>query len=62
MLLADPDARNDVYKQLNQAVYDNPPGIILAIGTSHGFEQRWVKDRNYNGAWGGLFYYGMYKE
>ena len=62
VLLADPDARNDVYKQLNQAVYDNPPGIILAIGTSHGFEQRWVKDRNYNGAWGGLFYYGMYKE
>jgi len=41
--LTDPEARNEVYKQLNQAVYDNPPGIIMAIGTSHGFTPRYVK-------------------
>lgn len=62
VLLTDPDARNEVYKKLNQAVYDNPPGIILSIGTSHGFMARYVKGVNYNGAWSNLYYYPMYKE
>ncbi len=62
VLLTDPDARNEVYKKLNQAVYDNPPGVILSIGTSHGFMARYVKGVNYNGAWSGFYYYPMYKE
>jgi peptide/nickel transport system substrate-binding protein len=33
VLLSDPEERNAVYRQLNQAVYDNPVGVILAIGT-----------------------------
>jgi peptide/nickel transport system substrate-binding protein len=62
VLLTDPEARNEVYRKLNQAVYDNPPGIILAIGTSHGFMARYVHGVNYNGAWSNLYYYPMWKE
>lgn len=64
VLLSDPEARNEVYKKLNQAVYDNPPGIILAIGTSHGFISRAVVEEsmNYNGAWSGFYYYPIVKK
>jgi len=60
--LSDPDARNEVYKQLNQLVYDNPPGIIMAIGTSHGFMPRYVKGIVYNSLYGGFYYYPMFEE
>ncbi len=60
--LADPDARNEIYKQLNQAVYDNPPGIIMAIGTSHGFLPRYVQGVVYNSLYGGFYYYPMSEE
>jgi peptide/nickel transport system substrate-binding protein len=60
--LTEPDARNEVYKKLNQAVYDNPPGIIMAIGTSHGFLPRYVKGVVYNSLYGNLYYYPMYEE
>ena len=60
--LSDPDARNEVYKQLNQLVYDNPPGIIMAIGTSHGFTPRYVKGIVWNSLYGGFYYYPMFEE
>ena len=60
--LADPEARNEVYKKLNQAVYDNPPGIIMAIGTSHGFLPRYVQGVVYNSLYGGFYYYPMFEE
>ena len=60
--LSDPDARNEVYKQLNQLVYDNPPGIIMAIGTSHGFIPRYVKGIVWNSLYGGFYYYPMFEE
>jgi peptide/nickel transport system substrate-binding protein len=60
--LTDPDARNEVYKQLNQLVYDNPPGIILAIGTSHRYLPRYVKGNDWNALWGNWYYYPMFEE
>jgi len=60
--LSDPDARNEVYKQLNQLVYDNPPGIIMAIGTSHGYLPRYVQGVVYNSLYGGFYYYPMFEE
>jgi peptide/nickel transport system substrate-binding protein len=60
--IADPDARNEVYKQLNQLVYDNPPGIIMGIGTSHGFMPRYVQGIVYNSLYGGFYYYPMFEE
>jgi peptide/nickel transport system substrate-binding protein len=62
VLLTDPEARNEVYKQLNQLVYDNPPGILMAIGTSHGFMPRYVKGIVYNSLYGGFYYYPMFEE
>jgi peptide/nickel transport system substrate-binding protein len=59
---SDPAKRNEIYKQLNQAVFDNPPGIILAIGTSHGFLPRYVKGVTYNSMFGGFYYYTISKE
>ncbi|HUE98868.1 MAG TPA: ABC transporter substrate-binding protein [Anaerolineales bacterium] len=58
----DPAARNEIYKELNQLVYDNPPGIIGVLGTTHGFMPRYVKNVNYNQNYSNFYYYPMYKE
>jgi peptide/nickel transport system substrate-binding protein len=60
--LTDPEARNEVYKQLNQLVYDNAPGIIGAIGTSHRYLPRYVKGNDWMALWGEWYYYPMYEE
>lgn len=58
----DPAKRDVIYQELNQVIYDNPPGIILAIGTSHGFMPRYVKGMVPNPLYGGFYYYPMFKE
>src|SRR5688572_2861035 len=62
--LTDPAARNEIYTQLNQLVYDNPPGIIGAIATSHGFTPRYAPEDGFtwNSLYGGWYYYTMYEE
>jgi peptide/nickel transport system substrate-binding protein len=58
----DQAARHEIYTELNQLVYDNAPGIIGVLGTTHGFMQRYVKDVNYNQNYSNLYYYPMWKE
>jgi peptide/nickel transport system substrate-binding protein len=58
----DPVARNEIYRELNQLVYDAAPGIIGVLGTSHGFMARYVKGVKYNQNYSNLYYYPMYKE
>lgn len=58
----DPAKRHAIYKELNQLFYDNVPTILLAVATSHGFEQRWVKGVVLNPMHFGWYYYPMYKE
>jgi len=62
VLESDPAARNEIYRELNQLVYDNPPGIIGVLGTTHGFMARYVKGVNYNQNYSNFYYYPMYKE
>ena len=62
VVLTDPAARNEVYTQLNQLVYDNPPGIIGALATSHGFTPRYVQGIVWNSLYGGFYYYPMFEE
>jgi len=62
VVLTDPEARNEIYKQLNQLVYDNPPGVIGALATSHGFTPRYVKGITWNSLYGGWYYYTMSEE
>ncbi|HEY5729304.1 MAG TPA: ABC transporter substrate-binding protein [Anaerolineales bacterium] len=57
-----PDARQAIYEQLNQIFYEQAPTILLAVGTSHGFEQRWVKGTILNPIHIGYYFYPMYKE
>jgi hypothetical protein len=47
---------------LNQLVYDNAPGIIGALATSHGHMPRYVKGIKYNQNYSNFYYYPMYKE
>lgn len=58
----DPEARQAVYEQLNQLFYDQAPAILLAVATSHAFEQRWVKGAVLNPIHPGYYFYPMYKE
>jgi peptide/nickel transport system substrate-binding protein len=58
----DPAARQAVYEQLNQIFYDQAPTILLAVPTSHDFEQRWVKGTVQNPIHPGYYFYPMYKE
>ena len=58
----DPAARQVIYEQLNQIFYDQSPAILLAVATSHNFEQRWVKGTVLNPIYPGHYYYPMYKE
>ena len=58
----DPAARQAVYEQLNQIFHDQAPTILLAVATSHGFEQRWVRGTVLNPIHPGYYFYPMYKE
>jgi peptide/nickel transport system substrate-binding protein len=62
--LTDEAERDAIYQQLNQLVYDNPPGILMAIGTSHGFTPRYAPEDGFtwNSLYGGWYYYTMYEE
>jgi ABC-type transport system substrate-binding protein len=39
---ADPTARAEVYKTLNQLYYDQAIGLPVVLQTSHAYEQKWV--------------------
>ncbi|PWB69389.1 MAG: hypothetical protein C3F07_19300 [Anaerolineales bacterium] len=62
VLESDPAKRAEIYTELNQLVYDNAPGIIGVLATSHGFMARYVKGVQYNQNYSNLYYYPMYKE
>lgn len=62
VLESDPAKRHEIYTQLNQLVYDNAPGIIGVLATSHGFMPRYVKGIKYNQNYSGFYYYTMYEE
>jgi peptide/nickel transport system substrate-binding protein len=60
VLESDPAARNEIYRELNQLVYDNAPGIIGVLSTSHNFLPRYVTgvkyNQNYSNQVYGIFY------
>jgi peptide/nickel transport system substrate-binding protein len=58
----DPAARHSIYAQLNQVFYEQSPAILLAVATSHAFEQRWVKGTVLNPIHPGYYFYPIYKE
>jgi peptide/nickel transport system substrate-binding protein len=58
----DPAARQLVYEQLNSIFHDEAPAILLAVATSHSFEQRWVRGTVLNPIRPGYYFYPMYKE
>jgi len=62
VLESDPAKRGEIYKELNQKVYDNALGIIGVLGTSHGFRARYVQGEKYNQNYSNLYYYPMWKE
>jgi peptide/nickel transport system substrate-binding protein len=62
VLESDPAARNEIYRQVNQIVYDNPPGIIGVLGTTHTFMPRYVQGLVYNQNYSQWYYYPIYEE
>jgi ABC-type transport system substrate-binding protein len=58
---SDPAERDRIYRELNQAVYDNVPGIYLAVALGRRYEQPWVQGWFYNPIWGGDYYYTLSK-
>jgi len=58
----DPAKRNEIYRELNKLVYDNAPGIIGVLGTSHGFWARYIHGVKYNQNYSNLYYYTIYKD
>jgi peptide/nickel transport system substrate-binding protein len=50
-------ARDAIYQQLNQLVYDTAPLILLGGATNHDFTQRWESGRILNQAFPGNYYY-----
>jgi peptide/nickel transport system substrate-binding protein len=61
----DPAARAEIYDEINTLVYDNTPYIILSIGTSHNFWQRWVQGIVMNSVFPGDpggYWYGIYEQ
>jgi len=60
--LSDPAARDKVYEQLNQVVYDNANLIILSYPTGHGYQQRWVHGLVRNPIFPDVYYYGISKD
>jgi ABC-type transport system substrate-binding protein len=62
VLESDPEARNEIYRELNQLVYDNAPGIIGVLATSHTHLPRYVKGVKWNQNYSLWYYYPMYEE
>ena len=54
--------RQAIYEQLNRIFYEQAPTVLLAVATSHNFEQRWVKGTTLTPAYSGYYFYPMYKE
>jgi peptide/nickel transport system substrate-binding protein len=62
VLESDPAARNEIYRELNQLVYDNAPGIIGLLATSHGYIPQYVTITDpvaINLMMSNLYYYGL---
>jgi peptide/nickel transport system substrate-binding protein len=59
---ADPAKRAEIYKELNQVVYDLAPQILLAIPTGRHYEQRWVQGWYFNPLYPGWYYYSLSKK
>ena len=59
--LVDPAARHEVYMQFNQLYFDEVPGIITVLPTSHGYEQKWIGGRVLNPIFSGDYYAPMTK-
>jgi len=57
-----PVARQAIYEQLNRVFYDQTPTVLLAVATSHDFEQRWVRGTTLTPTRPGYYFYPMYKE
>ncbi|MGE5838429.1 MAG: ABC transporter substrate-binding protein, partial [Deltaproteobacteria bacterium] len=57
VLESDPEARNEIYRELNQLVYDAAPGIIGALATTHTFFPRYVKGVRFNQNYSLWYYY-----
>jgi peptide/nickel transport system substrate-binding protein len=55
-------ARDTIYKQLNQLIYDNAMFILLGGATNHGFVQRRVHGIVPNLIFQGRYYYTIYKD
>lgn len=58
----DPDERQAIYEQLNHIFYEQAPTVLLAVATSHNFEQRWVKGTILTPTYSGYYFYPIYKE
>jgi ABC-type transport system substrate-binding protein len=58
---SDPAEREAIYFELNQAVYENLPGIYLVAPLGRRYEQPWVEGWFYNPIWGGDYYYTLSK-
>ena len=55
-------ARDTIYKQLNQLVYNNAVFIMLGGSTNHNFVQRRVHGLVLNPIFAGRYYYTIYKD
>ncbi len=58
----DPAKRAEIYKQFNQAFYDNVPDVLLAQATIRFYFQRWVKGWYNNPMINELLYYSLSKD
>jgi peptide/nickel transport system substrate-binding protein len=59
---SDPAKRNEIYKALNQDVYDLAPEIILAVATQRHYQQRWVQGWYFNPSYSEAYYYAYSKK
>ena len=60
--LTDFDARDTIYKQLNQLVYDNAPVILVGGAPEHAFITRRAHGYLRNPIFEGNYYYTIYKD
>ena len=57
----DPDARHQIYLEMNQLYYDLNPGLILPVALGHSFRQRWVEGLIANPIFPDTWYYTISK-
>jgi peptide/nickel transport system substrate-binding protein len=57
----DPTKRSEIYKELNQKVYDYAPYILGPLSSGRHYEMRWVNGYYFNPLYGNLYYYVMSK-